>query len=205
MFVIFFAQCIGGRDSYLQLMTVPARVIENWQQLLTGNFVSLDFLAFGSILTCVFLHGDMEHVTFNMLYLWIFGALLVELLGWRWMLLIFGVTAIGGSVCHIFMNRDSMIPMLGASGAVMGFEGAYLAFAVRWALPNPNVWPIASPIPPSRLALLAAGGVAFDYFAIMQGQDTGTAYGAHIGGFTTGLFVAGLVAPQPKGRMIRKR
>lgn len=205
MFLIFFGQCLLGREAYLQWMTVPDKIIEAWHHLLTGDFSAIDFRTFSSLLTYAFLHADIEHVTFNMIYFWIFGALLVELLGWRWMLLIFGVTAVGGSLCHVLMNRTSTVPMLGASGALMGFEGAYLALAVRWTLPDPHVWPIASPIPPSRLALLAVLGVTFDYLAIMQGQDTGTAYGAHIGGFTTGLVFAALAAPRPTGRTVRRR
>jgi membrane associated rhomboid family serine protease len=97
------------------------------------------------------------------------------------------------------------VPMLGASGALMGFQGAYLGLATRWTLPDPHVWPIARPIPPSRLALLAVIGVGFDYFAIMNQQDTGIAYGAHVGGFTTGLLLAALAAPRPWGRGVVRR
>jgi membrane associated rhomboid family serine protease len=134
-----------------------------------------------------------------MLFFWIFGALIVELLGWRWMLLIFGLTAIAGGIGHVMLNRESFIPMLGASGAVMGFEGAYLGLATRWSLPDPHVWPMSRPIAPSQLGLLAAAGVALDYFGIMSAQDSGIAYGAHVGGFTMGLLLGALVAPRPNG------
>lgn len=205
MFLIFFLQCFFGRIAYQEWMTVPEKAVATWNQILTGSFSTGDLSTLGSLLTCAFLHADIEHVTFNMIYLWIFGALLVELLGWRWMLLIFAISAVSGSLCHILMNPDSAVPMLGASGAVMGFEGAYLALAVRWTLPDPHVWPISRPIPPSRLALLAVAGVAFDYLSVMQGHDTGTAYGAHIGGFTAGLLLAAIVAPRPLGRGVTKR
>ena len=140
-----------------------------------------------------------------MLYFWIFGALIVELLGWRWMLLIFGVTAVGASISHGILNRGDLIPMLGASGALMGLEGAYLGLATRWTLPNPHVWPLARPIPPAHLALLAVIGVSFDYFAIMNREDMGIAYGAHVGGFTVRLLLAAIAAPRPRGRGVMKR
>jgi membrane associated rhomboid family serine protease len=121
------------------------------------------------------------------------------------MLLIFTFTAIGGGVAHVLMNGGDSTPMLGASGAVMGFQGAYLALATRWTLPDPHVWPIARPVPPSKLALIAVVGVGIDYFAIMRGMDSNIAYGAHIGGFTSGLFLAGIAAPRPRGHGVMKR
>ncbi|MES2924959.1 MAG: rhomboid family intramembrane serine protease [Verrucomicrobiota bacterium] len=205
MFLIFFAQAAFGPAWYQGLMAVPGKVVESWHHLLGGQVSAADWRQFGTLLSHAFLHGDIEHVTFNMLYFWIFGALLVELLGWRWMLLIFVVTAVGAGISHVIMNREDVVPMLGASGALMGFEGAYLGLATRWTLPDPHVWPIARPITPSRLALLAVIGVSFDYFSIMNQQDTGIAYGAHVGGFTAGLLLAALAAPRPRGRGVVKR
>ena len=132
-----------------------------------------------------------------MLPLWIFGAVAVELLGYRWMLLVFLFTGICGSVCHTALNADSYIPMLGASGAVMGFEGLYLAMAVRWQLPDPHVWPIARPVPPSRLAMLGILGLMFDLSGYMSGYE-GVAYGAHLGGFIGGIFLGSFVVPMPR-------
>ncbi len=205
MFLIYFAQAAFGPAWYQGLMAVPGKIVGSWHNLLGGQVAAADWREFGTLLSCAFLHGDMEHVTFNMLYFWIFGALLVELLGWRWTLLIFGVTAVAASISHVIMNREDFVPMLGASGALMGFEGAYLGLAMRWTLPDPHVWPIARPIPPSHLALLAVIGVSFDYFAIMNRQDMGIAYGAHVGGFTTGLLLAALAAPRPRGRGVMRR
>ncbi len=205
MFLIFFAQAAFGPAWYQGLMAVPVKVIESWDHLQGGQFSAVDWRAFGTLLSCAFLHGDLGHVAFNMLYFWVFGALLVELLGWRWMLLIFFVTAFGASVTYVIMNREDMIPMLGASGALMGFEGAYLGLAMRWTLPDPHVWPLAQPIPPAHLALVAVVGVGFDYFAIMQGHDSGIAYGAHVGGFTTGLLLAAIAAPRPQGQGVVRR
>jgi len=81
----------------------------------------------------------------------------------------------------------------------------YQGLAARWTLPYPQVWPIARPIPPPHLALVAVIGVGFDYFAIMSRQDMGIAYGAHVGGFTAGLLLAAIVAPRPRGRGVMKR
>jgi membrane associated rhomboid family serine protease len=80
----------------------------------------------------------------------------------------------------------------------MGFEGAYLGLAARWHLPDPHIWPIARPVPPSRLALVGGIGVAMDYYSLMSGSEDHIAYGAHIGGFTTGLLLAALAMPKPR-------
>lgn len=205
MFFIFFAQAVFGPLWYRGLMVVPADVGAAWERLLAGQSAVSDWQIFGTLLSHAFLHGNFEHVLLNMLFFWIFAALIVELLGWRWMLMIFAVTAAAGGVAHVIMNRGETIPMLGASGAVMGVEGAYLALAMRWTLPDPHVWPIARPVSPSRLALVAVIGVGIDYFSIMQGMDTGIAYGAHVGGFTAGLLFAGISAPRPRGRGVVKR
>lgn len=189
MFLAFALQVVLGREGYYPFMTVPVEVTQSWRNLLQGDVSGPTLLSFGTLLTSAFLHGGIEHLLFNMLFLWIFAALVVELLGQRWMILIFLLSAISGSVFHVAVNAQEQIPMLGASGVVMGFMGAYLGLTLRWRLPDPHVWPISRPIPPGNLALLAIIGIAFDVFGIVGGERTGIAYGAHIGGFLAGLFV----------------
>jgi membrane associated rhomboid family serine protease len=91
-----------------------------------------------------------------------------------------------------WLNSDSPIPILGASGAVCGFEGVYLGLALRWQLPDPDVWPLAFPVPPLQLGAFAVLGFVGDmYFLANQGQ--GVAYGAHVGGFLSGLAIAAMI------------
>ncbi|GAA5125502.1 hypothetical protein GCM10023212_27330 [Luteolibacter yonseiensis] len=198
MFLIFFAQEAFGPLWYMNLMSVPADVMESWNHLLEGRSSVADWKTFGTMLSYAFLHGDIEHITSNMTFFWIFGALLVELLGWRWMLVLFVGTSIAAAATHVGMHRDDLAPMLGASGALMGFEGAYLGLAVRWKLPSPHIWPMSRPVTPGQLALLAVVGVCLDYLNLMSGDGERIAYGAHVGGFTMGLLLASTVIPKPK-------
>jgi membrane associated rhomboid family serine protease len=197
IFAIFVLQSSLGRGWYADFMVVPLEVVQAWNLLREGSFAGSVWTEFGTLLSYAFLHGDAEHVLYNMLFMWVFAALAAELLGHRWMLAIFVFTAITGGICHVALNTEQTIPMLGASGAVMGFEGAYLGMAVRWQLPDPHVWPIARPIPPFNLAVLAVIGIGFDYFALLSHAAEGVAYGAHVGGFIGGLFLTSFVIPMP--------
>jgi len=203
MFGIFLVQEIAGPGWYRGFMAVPGEIAESWRRLLAGSAGEADYRKFATLLSCAFLHGNFDHVLYNMLYLWIFAALAVDLLGQRWMLLIFFVSAICGSICHTLFHAGEFIPMLGASGAVMGFEGAYLGLATRWHLPEPHVWPMTRAIPPGHLALLALFGVSLDYLSLMSHAGGGVAYGAHLGGFIAGLFLTSLAAPRPKAARAR--
>ncbi|MCF7732138.1 MAG: rhomboid family intramembrane serine protease [Akkermansiaceae bacterium] len=203
MVVVFvFQQALGpnalGTRWFDPLMTVPSKVLAACVALRNGTAGGTESRDLFTLLSCAFLHADISHLVYNMLALWLFAALAADLLGNRWMLLLFVTTALGGSLCHVLLNADSMVPCLGASGAVMGFEGAYLGLATRFRLPEPQVWPMARPIPPSHLALLALFGVSMDYFGLMGGGGARIAFGAHIGGFTTGLFLTALLAPRPQ-------
>jgi membrane associated rhomboid family serine protease len=115
---------------------------------------------------------------------------------WPYMIT-FVVTAICGSVFRIVMNAGSSIPMLGASGAVMGFEGLYLGMAVRWHLPDPEIWPMDRPIPPTQLAVLGIMGLTMDYMGFLGG-NLGVAYSAHLGGFVGGIVLGSVVVPMPR-------
>lgn len=198
MFAVYGLQGLFGEDWYGPLMAVPQKITHAWDALREGRLGPDSWKAFATLITAVFLHADGSHIVYNMLYLWIFGAATAELIGHRWLLLIFFITGICGSIFHTVLHADEAIPCLGASGAVMGFEGAYLGLTVRWRLPYPHVWPIAGPIPPERLALLAVVGVVLDLSGTFGWQSGNTAYGAHIGGFVSGLLLTAVAAPKPR-------
>lgn len=195
LIAVGLGQVFGGPDWYRPWMCTPGEVTASFSRLGAEGGSGFDWQVFASLLTCALLHGSAEHLLGNLLFLWLFGALLNQLLGSVWVVTLFGLTALGASLVHTALDPESMVPMLGASGAVMGFEGVYLALATRFSLPDPQVWPLARPIAPSRLALFAVLGVTFDYFAIFGGSTAWIAFGAHVGGFTTGLVLGGLLHP----------
>lgn len=199
---IFFLQVILGRETYEPFMLVPAEVVAAWHAFLSGDFSKDVLWELGTMLSTAFLHGDVGHYSGNMLFLWVFAALAAELVGQKWMFATFVFTAICGSICHTALNASEYTPVLGASGAVAGFEGLYLGMAVRWHLPDPHVWPMSSPIPPPQLAAIGIIGLVFDYMGFLGGQ-TQVAYGAHLGGFIGGMVLGAAIVPMP--RLARRR
>ncbi|MDQ8189284.1 rhomboid family intramembrane serine protease [Roseibacillus persicicus] len=196
MVTTFVAQLISF-GAMADAMAFPARIEAALEHLRAGEATAADWQTFSTLLTAAFMHGGWDHILFNMLFLWIFAGLIVDLMGWRWMLGLFLATAIAGSIGDVILRSGSPVPALGASGAVMGFEGAYLGLAVRWKLPWPHIFPMAHPIPPARLGILAVVGFILDISGVI-GPSTGVAHGAHLGGFITGLFLTSFVAPRPQ-------
>lgn len=199
IFAIYFFQWRSEEEWYGPFMVIPRDIVASWNDLRGGSFDLADAKRFGTLLSYAFLHGSAEHVISNMLFLWIFAALAAELLGQGWMLATFAFTAVTGAIVHVALNAGSPIPMLGASGALMGFEGLYLGLAMRWRLPAPHVWPMARPIPPGQLALVGVAGVAVDYYSILSRSESNVAFAAHIGGFLGGVILACLIRRKPWG------
>jgi len=194
---IYVLQVFFREGWYFKYMAVPGAITDAWNGMLGGDFSQENMAQMFSLVSNVFLHGDAWHLMGNMLPLWVFGAVAAELLGYRWMLFVFLFTGISGSICHTMLNQDQYNASLGASGAVMGFGGLYLAMAVRWHLPDPHVWPISRPVPPSRLAIFGIVALVLDFSDYISGYE-GVAYGAHLGGFIGGLFLGSFVVPMPR-------
>jgi len=172
-------------------MMRPVEVAGAWEQVREGNFSSGVWQSLATTVTAAFLHGGLGHLSGNLLFLWIFGVVVCELCGWRWMVAVFVVTAVGGSLGQILLDPGSAAPVLGASGGLMGMEGFYFGLAFLRPRPEAHVWPIARPVGSAQLAAVGVLGIAFDFMGIMGGGQ-GIAYGAHLGGFASGIILSTL-------------
>lgn len=177
---------IHGLESW---MAVPGEITAAFLEIKGGDFSWDAISELSSLLGCTFLHADMAHLVGNLIFFWIFGAVVLELCGWRWMLVIFVTTSVGATLGQMMLDPYTMTPGLGASGAVMGFEGAYLGMVVRKPRPDPYVWPMSHPMPPAHLAGLGVVFVMMDLGDIIGQSANNIAYGAHVGGFVAGIFV----------------
>ncbi len=193
--VVFLVEATFAPHLTRDYAVAPSKFASAWNELIGGGW---DVRTAAALLTAVwslFLHGSVEHVLLNMVFLWAFGTLVSEHLGKWWALGLFFLTGVCGNIVQVNLDLKSAVPIVGASGAVCGLEGVYLALALRWQLRWPDVWPLAHPIPPAQLAVFAALGAAVDIYWLSGGGDSGIAYGAHVGGFVSGLLV-GVVITQ---------
>ena len=140
----------------------------------------------------MFMHGGFAHIAGNMLYLWIFGDNLENRLGHIRYALFYLTCGTIAALAHILTNVDSVIPTLGASGAISGVLGGYLLL-----FPRRRVLVILFFFVTAVPASLALGAwIAFQIFQNYFSPPTagGVAYMAHIGGFVAGLLLIKLFA-----------
>lgn len=144
-----------------------------------------------TLFTAMFLHGDPLHLAGNMLFLWIYGDNVEEVLGEIRYLLVYLTCGLAGSLCQIVAAPDSLIPTLGASGAIAGVMGMY----VVW-FPYNRVRVLIFRVITELPAILVIGvWIALQLF---QGFGTlgqvgvtgGVAYLAHVGGAAAGIAAA---------------
>jgi len=94
-----------------------------------GNFTQFDQFTttyYAPFLTNIFLHGGWLHLIFNMWTLYIFAPAIEDRLGKPQFLIFYLICGLGASMAHAFVNANSSIPVLGASGAIAGILGAYM-------------------------------------------------------------------------------
>ena len=159
-----------------------------------------------SLLTSMFLHGGWLHLLGNMLFLWVFGRNLEDLIGGGRFLVFYLVCGLVAGVVQVIANPYARVPTIGASGAIAGVMGAYLIkfprsqidtlvllfiFFTRLAIPGPFYllfW----------FALQFLNG--FESIGERSYTGGGVAYFAHIGGFVAGLLLIRLFPSRQRWR-----
>ncbi len=138
-----------------------------------------------NFLSSMFMHGGIMHIFGNMLFLFIFGDNLENLLGHIRYAAFYIVCGFAAALAQIVMDSDSVIPMLGASGAISGVLGGYVLL-----FPQREVRAIIFNFLTTVPAFVAIG--IWIVYQLILGYLTpdgtgGVAYAAHIGGFVAGL------------------
>lgn len=198
--LVFLLQATGD-DRFIRLVmafaVIPAHVFD------PAYLVRAGFWPVITLFTSSFLHGSWLHLIGNMLYLWVFGDNVEDRLGhWRFLLfyLLCGALA---ALAHVLANPSSVVPTIGASGAVAGVLGAYV-----FSYPRARVLalvPIGWLVPALRLPVWLYLGLWFLlqlYSGLMplwahEIADL-VAWWAHISGFLVGIALIKLMAPAPR-------
>jgi membrane associated rhomboid family serine protease len=163
-------------------------------------------------ITAMFVHGGWLHILGNMLFLWVFGDNVEDAIGHVSYLFFYLLAGIAAATAQIWVDTGSMLPMVGASGAIAGVLGAYVVLYPRatiaavifpfvfWALPIPAFVLIGLWFFLQLLSGAASIGTAV-------GASEGVAWWAHIGGFLAGLVLVwafrGRQPTRPAGRSNR--
>ena len=153
-----------------------------------------------TLITSTFMHGGWAHLLGNMLFLYIFGDNVEESFGPLLYLAFYLVVGVIASLTHVLFNPESVIPSLGASGAISGVLAGYLIL-----FPNNRVTVISFitfiPFRYQVPAIVMIGIWAllqfvngFGSIAVSE-QTSGVAYMAHVGGFIAGLVLTFLLRP----------
>lgn len=147
-----------------------------------------------TVLTAMFMHGGLAHIGGNMLYLWIFGDNVEHRFGSVRFLLFYLASGIAATVAQVVMSPESVIPNLGASGAISGVMGAYLVLFPKNRVNAVFFFRMISVPAVVVLGMWIAMQLLSGWGTLGQNSQTGgVAYAAHIGGFVAGV-VAGLMA-----------
>ena len=148
-----------------------------------------------TILSAMFMHGGWGHLFGNMLYLWIFGDNVEDAMGHIKFLIFYLLCGVAATFAHILSGPNSLIPSLGASGAIAGVLGGYLILyptrKVRVLIGYMGI--VAMPaiiVIGLWIALQVFSG--FGSIAVTDESRGGVAYWAHIGGAVAGLLLVWL-------------
>ncbi|MBA2277472.1 MAG: rhomboid family intramembrane serine protease [Chloroflexia bacterium] len=146
-----------------------------------------------TLLTCTFLHGGWLHLGGNMLFLWVFGDNVEDVMGHASYLIFYLLTGVVASATQVFLDTTSEVPLVGASGAISGVLGAYIVL-----FPHGKIMSLLF-IGFLFTTFMLPAWVMIGYWIVLQFiqgflalsvstmETGGVAFFAHIGGFIAGL------------------
>jgi membrane associated rhomboid family serine protease len=145
-----------------------------------------------TLLSSMFMHGGFGHIAGNMLYLWIFGNNVEHRFGHRWFLIFYLISGLVASFAQIMLAPQSIIPNLGASGAIAGVMGAYLVLFPHNRVNAVFLYHIVTIPAMLVLGMWIAMQLVSGYGSIASTSASagGVAYMAHVGGFVAGVVAA---------------
>ena len=195
----FLWQLQAGNAAVYAFGLIPARLVHG--ALLPPQLEWAP--AWATVFTSMFLHGGWLHLGGNLLYLWIFGDNVEDALGRGRFVAFYLLCGVAAALVQTVSETTSMIPMIGASGAISGVLGAYMRL-----YPHARVRvlvPLFIVFYTMRVPAWMVLGLWFLFqlasSAMIQPGQGGVAFFAHIGGFLSGLILVGLLMPRRDARL----
>lgn len=193
--LIFVAQLFMGQMTERIIHTfgyIPARLLE------PAAFQYAPWEVAITLVTSLFLHGGIVHIFGNLIYLWVFGDAVEDVIGHARFFFFYVACGAAGSLAHTFLFPTSGIPSIGASGSIAGVLGAFLVLRpharIVTLFPLVVYWAMAE-IPAIVFLPVWFGMQFFNGFLSLEAarrtqEVAGVAWWAHVGGFVFGALVA---------------
>jgi len=156
-----------------------------------------------NVFTAMFVHGGLMHLAGNMLFLWIFGDNVEDRVGHGRFVAFYLMCGFAAAVAQTLLNRSSLVPMVGASGAIAGVMGAYLVLYPHSRILMLFPFPIFIFELPAVVFLVMWFFVQFlngiNQLPLVERDaiSGGVAFWAHVMGFVSGLLLV-LVMKRPE-------
>jgi membrane associated rhomboid family serine protease len=178
--LVFLMELTGGDEFVSQWSVIPADIMAG-RHLVT-------------IVTAMFMHAGWMHIAGNMVFLWAFGPEIEDAMGPLRYLTFYLLSGVAASAAQIAALSGSMVPNLGASGAIAGVMGAFLITYPRDEIRTLLLFGWFARITVMPAALLIGLWFVIQLFsqvgAVADVQTGGVAYMAHVGGFIFGAVTA---------------
>lgn len=189
--LIYLVQLLSGGQAEEAMVAsfglVPAKLFED---AVTRGAVPAGM----TLITSQFLHGGFFHIAGNMLYLWIFGNNVEDSMGRIRFTVFYLLCGVIAAVSHSLANTVSLVPMIGASGAISGILGAYLVLYPRARVITLMIFGLylRTVEVPAMFVLGFWFILQFLSALVLPGTGGGVAWYAHVGGFIAGILLVGL-------------
>lgn len=201
------AEILSGHDIVTQAQVVTDPI--SGQQFMMPGLQPTPIPVYLTLFTSMFMHGGLAHILGNMLYLWIFGDNLENVMGHTRYFFFYLLCGVLAGLSHVFatafLGHNALVPSLGASGAIAGVLGGYiLLFPTR----RIRIWLFF--IFTVGLPAFLVVGLWFVFQVIngmgmLGGEEAGgVAYAAHIGGFIAGLLLVKAFIPRAEPEPTRR-
>jgi membrane associated rhomboid family serine protease len=180
--LMFLMELVGGDAFINQWSLVPAHIVagRDW----------------ATILTSMFMHAGVVHILGNMVFFWVFGPEIEDVMGPLRYLLFYLFGGFVATAAQVIIDPSSTVPNLGASGAIAAVMGAFLITYPRDQIRTVLLfgWFARVTLIPAIIlvGLWFITQVFSEVGALAQTQSGGVAYMAHIGGFLYGMLTSRL-------------
>jgi len=191
----------GYQASLCNLALIPGDLLNNTE--FAGRQMQNGYVCFfgephnfETLITHMFMHGGWLHLIGNMWFLWIFGDNIENALGKIKFILFYLLCGVVAAGFQIVSDMNSLIPMVGASGAVSGVMGAYILLHPRARIKSLLFFVIFITVIEVPAVIILGMYIATQVFSVVMLTDGPVAFWAHVGGFVCGALIIKLLKPK---------